>query len=199
MSGRKTTIDSAEAESSPGRRETLEGKNPMRNTILAMLCAATAFAAINTCPTLQTSGNVGYPLAGPGNLVYDSSGNTTFAGCQVVNAIFSNWDTYSTNGTYIGSAITSAQSNDPLVTTPTFRLATQRGNFTGVNFLDNNDGVNNWSTTTTDGDLGGTVDFVATTMGDAIYKVSFVFTGVVHGTGARWESLHFLRGRYSRR
>ena len=125
--------------------------------------AATAFAAINTCPTLQTSGNVGYPLAGPGNLVYDSSGATTFAGCQVVNAVFSNWDTYSTNGTYIGSAVTGAQSSDPLVTTPTFRLATERGNFTGVNFNDNNDGVNNWSTTSTDGDIGGTVDFVAAT------------------------------------
>jgi PEP-CTERM motif len=146
-----------------------------------MLFAATGFAAINTCPTLQTSGNVGYPLAGPGNLVF--GGTTTFTGCQVVNAVFSNWTTENTNGTYIGSAVTAAQSSDPLVTAPTFRLATKRGDFSGANLNDNNDGDNNWMTGSVDGFVGGTVDFVATTTGLSLHELSFVFTGVVHGAG----------------
>lgn len=138
---------------------------------------------MNNCPTLQTGGNVGYPVSGPGNLVYDSTGATSFAGCQVVNAVFSNWITSFTYGTYIGSAVTAAQSGNPLITTPTFRLATERGTFGGGDaYLDNNDGNNDWSTASLDGNQVSSVDFVATTTGLAIYQLSFTFSGVVHGT-----------------
>jgi len=156
----------------------------MKYYLLALLGAATGFGAFNSCPGLQTTGNAGYPLAGPNNLVYDAgTGDSTFTGCQVVNATFNNWYTENTNGTYIGSAVSAAESNDPLLTTPTFRLATERGDFSGTNYTDNNDGDNNWMTGSADGYVGGTVDFVATTTVYDMNEISFVFTGVVHGTG----------------
>ena len=101
-----------------------------------------------------------------------------------MNAVFSNWYTQNTYGTYIGSAVSAAQLNDALVTAPTFRLATERGDFSGgINYQDNNDGNNDWSTASADGYVGGEVDFVATTTGLSIYELSFVFTNVTHGTG----------------
>jgi hypothetical protein len=149
-----------------------------------MICASTGFGATNSCPTLQTSGNTGYPVTGPNNEVYSSTGLTTFTGCQVVNAVFSNWFTENTFGTYIGSAVSAGQSNDPLVTEPTFRLATERGDFSGgITYQDNNDGNNDWSTASADGNIGGDVDFVVTTTGTGLKEISYVFTGVTHGGG----------------
>jgi hypothetical protein len=149
--------------------------------IIVLLLPAAGWAAINSCPPLQTSGNVGYPGVGPNNAVYNP-GLTTFTGCQVVDATFSAWETTNTGVTYIGSGITAAQSNDSLITTPTFRLATERGDFSIRTDGDNNDGNNDWSTASNNL-IGGTVDFVATTTTHPIFEISYVFNGVVHGTG----------------